>query len=473
LSKEQSEEKKVSRRRYLVYVAGVGVVAVVVGAGIGWLAKPTPPPTPAVTATATATATSTATVTATATSTEAPLLEIYHWWTSGGEMAAINALVKVFNEKYPDIAVLQSPIAGGAGFVMKAAMKSLVLAGEAPDAFQMHAGYEGKPYFDGGYLDPIDDLWTSQGLTSVMPSVVQDMVKFSGDYYAVPVDIHRHNLVWYNKPLLDKNSIDPTTLTTWSAFFAACDKLVAAGIKNPVCIGDTDKWEDTHVLEGTIAGEGIDFFQDWINGKVTSPTDPKLLDALQTFKKYLGYINPDHGTLTWDEATAMIIKGSAAFNIMGDWANGEFLVAGKTYGTDYGSFPIPGTAGMYGLVIDCFQHPKGVRHPQNSLKWLGVVGSKDGQDAFNPLKGSISPRSDSDTTKYGPYQTGAIADFHSAKYMYPSVTHGSGAPESYLTPLNNITSAFVASLDVSAAATAMTSATTASAADYTTVWKLY
>jgi glucose/mannose transport system substrate-binding protein len=465
------EERKISRRTYLKYVGAVGVAAALVGVGAGWLAKPTPAPPSAVTATATTTATATAT--ATATSAEAPVLEIYHWWTSGGEAAAINALVKVFNEKYPDIAVLQSPIAGGAGFVMKAAMKSLVLAGEAPDSFQLHAGYEGKPYFDAGYLDPIDDLWTSQGLASVMPSVVQDMVKFSGDYYAVPVDIHRPNVVWYNKTILDASGIDPTSLTTWSAFFAACDKLVTAGIKNPICIGDTDKWEDTHVLEQTIAGEGIDFYQDWINGKVTSATDPKLLDALQTYKKYLGYINSDHGTLTWDEATAMVIKGTAAFNVMGDWANGEFLVARKTYGKDYGSFPVPGTAGMYGLVIDCFEHPKGVKHPQNSLKWLGVVGSKEGQDAFNPLKGSISPRSDSDESKYGPYQVGAIADFHSAKYMYPSVTHGSGAPESYLTPLNNITSAFVANLDVNAAATAMANAATASAADYTTVWKLY
>jgi glucose/mannose transport system substrate-binding protein len=72
---------------------------------------------------------------------------------------------------------------------MKAAMKSLVLAGEAPDSFQLHAGYEGKPYYDAGYLDQIDDLWTQQGLSAVMPSVVQDMVKFGGHYYAVPLDI--------------------------------------------------------------------------------------------------------------------------------------------------------------------------------------------------------------------------------------------------------------------------------------------
>ncbi len=90
---------------------------------------------------------------------KANLLEIYHWWTSGGEKAAIDALVAVFQEKYPDVGVIQSPVAGGAGYVLKAVMKSMVAAGEAPDSFQIHAGYEMKPYIDGGYLEPIDHLW--------------------------------------------------------------------------------------------------------------------------------------------------------------------------------------------------------------------------------------------------------------------------------------------------------------------------
>ncbi|MEM4852811.1 MAG: extracellular solute-binding protein [Thermofilum sp.] len=105
---------------------------------------------------------------------KANLLEIYHWWTSGGEKAAIDALVKVFQEKYPDVGVIQSPVAGGAGYVMKAVMKAMVAAGEAPDAFQMHLGYEMKPYIDAGYLEPIDDLWKSEGWEQVFPPVIRD-----------------------------------------------------------------------------------------------------------------------------------------------------------------------------------------------------------------------------------------------------------------------------------------------------------
>jgi len=401
----------------------------------------------------------------------ADVLEIYHWWTSGGEKAAIDALVAYFKTQY-NITVIQSPVAGGAGYVFKAVIKPLVLAGEAPDSFQLHAGYEGKPYFDGGYLDPITSLWKDEGWEDVVPKVVRDMVTFDGNYYAVPVNIHRPNVLWYNKPLLTAHGINPNTLTTWDAFFAACDKLVAEGVTKPISLGDIDKWAAAHALEQVMASEGIDFYEDYVNGKLTSPTDTKLVDALTKFSKYLGYINTDHATLTWDQATARVITGAAAFNIMGDWANGEFLHENKVYGTDYGTLPVPGTAGTYGLVIDCFQHPKGVKHPDNSLKWLRVVGSKAGQDTFNPLKGSISARTDSDTTKYGPYQKAAIADFKAATHMYPSVVHGSGAPESFTTKLNDIVSAFVANKDVSATATALTNAINAASADYTTEWSL-
>jgi len=404
---------------------------------------------------------------------EANVLEIYHWWTSGGEKEAIDALVAVFNEKYPDVGVIQSPVAGGAGYVMKAVMKSLVLAGEAPDAFQLHAGYEMKPYVDGGYLEPIDDLWETEGWKTVFPEVVQDMVKFGGHYYAVPVNIHRVNVVWYNKDILDEHDIVPATLTTWDAFFEACDKLVAEDVPHPISLGDKGKWTATHVLEQIIAGEGIDFYEDFVNGNVTSPTDPKLVHALEIFGKYLSYVNPDHAALTWDEATAKVIKGESAFNIMGDWANGEFYVAEKEYGVDYGTFPVPGTEDMYGLCIDCFEHPKGVKHPTHSLNWLRVVGSKEGQDTFNPIKGSIACRTDADVTKYGLYQQAAISDFKTVTYMYPSVAHGSGAPEAFTVKLDDIMSAFVENKDVSAAAKALTDAVTAASADYTKVWKLH
>jgi glucose/mannose transport system substrate-binding protein len=401
---------------------------------------------------------------------EVNALTIYDWWTSPSESTAITALVGVFEAQYPNVAVIAAPVTGGAGFNMIPIVQSLVAAGQAPDAFQMHAGYEARPYFDAGLLSQIDDIWDSQGLKQVMPSIIQQMCQFDGHFYSVPVDVHRSNVIWYNKVVLDKYHIDPATLTTWNALFAAAAKLQANGMPAPIQMGES--WTAAQVFETIVAGEGSDFYQDWINGKVTSPSDPKLVDALQTFKKYLSYTNQDSGTVTWNTAVDRVVQGQGAFNLMGDWADGEFKLTGMKYGQGYGDIIAPGTQGMYGMVMDTFQHPEGTSHPTNSDRWLEVVASRAGQDAFNPPKGSISPRSDSDATKYDAYQQSAMMDFKSAAHYFPSVANGSGAPQSFELPFITIMGNFVADRNITEAADAITSTTLKVLPDYNRVWSL-
>jgi glucose/mannose transport system substrate-binding protein len=401
---------------------------------------------------------------------EVNALTIYDWWTSPSESAAINALISVFETQYPSVAVVAAPVTGGAGFNMGPVVKSFVAAGQAPDAFQMHAGYEAEPYFDAGDLSQIDDIWDSSGLKQVTPDIIQQMCQFNGHFYSIPVDVQRSNVIWYNKAVLSKYHIDPATLTTWPALFAAAAKLQANGISAPIQMGQS--WTAGQVLETIIAGEGTDFYQDWINGKVTSPNDPRMIEALQTFKEYLSYTNSDSANITWDTAVDRVIKGQGAFNLMGDWADGEFKLVGMKYGVDYGSIVAPGTQGMYGLVIDTFQHPEGASHPTNSIRWLQVVASRDGQDAFNPPKGSISPRSDSDITKYDSYQQAAIGDFKSATHYFPSVVNGSGAPQDFELNFITITGNFVADHNVANAASAIASTTRQFLSEYNRTWSL-
>jgi glucose/mannose transport system substrate-binding protein len=401
---------------------------------------------------------------------ESKILVIYHWWTSSSEKAALNALVDVFSKQYPDTTVISTPVTGGAGYSMIDIIKPLVIAGEAPDVFQMHAGYEAEPYYNAGLLDSIDELWESEELEKVVPRSVQTMCQFEGHYYSVPVDIHRANLIWYNKKLLDENNISIDSITDWDSFFKACDKLKSAGIKYPIQMGAD--WTAAHVFESIIAGEGIDFYEDWINGKITSEDNPKLLNAFETFKKYLSYVNPDNAKLEWDDITARIISGEGAFNIMGDWANGDFKIAGMKYGIDYGTITVPNTENMYGLVIDTFQHPKGIVHTKSSYNWLKVVSSSEGQDAFNPIKGSISARIDTNVSKYDLYSQKAIWDFINIRYMFPSVVHGSGAPEEFKIKLKEVISNFVLDLDSKKAAKELTDYTKEISDKYNIVWSL-
>ena len=403
---------------------------------------------------------------------ETNVLTFYHWWISPGEEAAINALIDVFAEKYPDTKIISTPViskgTGGGGLEMFYIIKPMILSGDAPDAFQMHAGYEGKIYFDAGLLESVDDIWESKRLEKVTPKIIQTMCKFEGHYYSVPINIHRTNVVWYNKELLDKNNINPSDLTTWDKFFDACDKLKKRGIEYPIQMGTA--WTAQHTFDQIIASIGIDFYEDWVNGKVTSEYDSRLLKAFEIFKKYLSYVNPDNTNLDWDKATERIILGEGAFNIMGDWANGEFKAAEKVYDRDYGTFAVPNTYQMYGLCIDAFQRPKNIQHPKNAEKWLKVVASKEGQDAFNPIKGSISARIDTNRTKYDSYQQSAIFDFWKVRYMFPAISNG--LPKDFEEKEQEVIAEFAQDLDINKAAKEITDYTKKTSKDYTIKWEL-
>jgi glucose/mannose transport system substrate-binding protein len=413
---------------------------------------------------------------------QADTIEIYHWWTSGGEAAAINALVGVFSSQYPDTTVKQVQIAGGSGIELRTKIKTLMLAGDPPDTFQVHAGYEWKTFYDAGLLNNIDNIWTT-ALQGVIPDVIESINKGpDGHYYSVPVNIHRSNVLWFDYHVLNNTvpAIDPSTLTSWAALIQACQWIVgnsSLGISKPISIGD--QWTQAHLFEQILASQGVDAYEAWINGQIDSTSAtyyPELLAACNQYVALKPYITSPLGS--WDAATAKLITHDAAFNIMGDWANGEFLQSNYNYTDDYGTIAVPGTNNMYGLVIDCFEKPKNIDHPTNVDHWLGVVASKAGQDAFNPLKGSIAARTDADLSKYGPYQKAAIADFNAidasaTSYMFPSVVHGSGAPEGFNTDFQPLIGALQAGT-ATAAQTAQAIAALAVTyhAEFTRTWNL-
>lgn len=381
-------------------------------------------------------------------------LTVNHWWTSPSESAALAGLVKLFQQKYPDVNVSALPLEGGSIRSQFPRMRLLILANRAPDVFQSNAGYAAQVFFDAGLLAPIDDVWTSGKLEPVIPPLIRDMCKFDGHYYSVPVSANRTNLIWYNKSLLDEYKIDPSSLTTWALFFNAAERLKAGGVPSPIQMGST--WTVAHVFECIMAGLGIAAYEDWINGKINVATDPRLLAALTTFQRYVSYSNKDNADIAWDQAIRRVMYRSSAFCITGDWANGEFRVAGMTFGKDYGAIPAPGTKGMYGVGVDTFQHPRGVPEPVNSTRWMSLVASREGQDAFNRLKGSIPARIDADPSAYDPYQRSAIADLKSAQHVYPN--GASAKPEAFNAHITETLVAFMADEDVNKAASALAAA---------------
>ena len=99
------------------------------------------------------------------------------------------------------------------------------------------------------------------------------------------------------------------------------------------------------------------------------------------------------------------------------------------------------------VITDTFGLPKGAPNPEGAKAWLETVASIEGQDTFNPIKGSIPARIDADKSKYDPYLTDSMEDFATVT-LTPSIAHGSAAPEGFVTALNDIINTFITTGDV-------------------------
>ncbi len=369
-------------------------------------------------------------------------LEIFSWWTAGGEAEGLQELFNIYSRLYPGVEIINATVAGGAGAQAKAVLKTRMLGGDPPDTFQVHAGHELiDTWVKTGFMEPLTQLFISEGWTKVMPKGILEIVSYDGDYWSVPVNIHRANVLWYNKAIFEKYGLKPPT--TFDEFFDVAEKLKARGVI-PLALGTKDGWEAAHAFEtvliGTLGAEGYKGL--WTGA--TKWSDPRVTQALEIFAKMLKYVNPDHSARSWDEACALIVEGKAAMNIMGDWAVGYFMAKGFN---DFGWVLAPNNAGIFDALSDSFGLPKGAKNKENVIAFLKVLGSKEGQEAFNIKKGSIPARTDVNKDLFPAYQKSAMDDWLKHEIV-PSVMHGAAASESWVTEFKDVISLFVARPDV-------------------------
>jgi glucose/mannose transport system substrate-binding protein len=375
-------------------------------------------------------------------------LEIFSWWTNGGEVDGLNALYDIYKKKYPSVEIINAAIAGGsgAGGNAKAVLKTRMLGGDPPDSFQVHLGRELiDTHVVADRMEGLNDLFKSEGWDQAFPKGVIDLASDNGQAYSVPVNIHRSNVMWYNKKLLADGGVEKPP-TTWDEYFAAADKLKSKGIAMATMAGSGAGFS-AHQMENIMLGVmGADPYAGLFTG-ATSWSDAGIGKSLDVLKRMLDYSVANYAALQWGDTDPLLVEGKAATHIMGDWMNGYFK--SKKF-TDWGWALPPGTNGVFLALSDSFGLPKNVKNKENVLNWLKVCGSKEGQDAFNPLKGSIPARKDADLSKYDDYQKQAIADFASNKIV-GSIVHGAAAKESFVNDFNNAIAEFVTNKDVNAA----------------------
>lgn len=366
-------------------------------------------------------------------------VEVFSWWTGGGEAAGLDAMIVVFKAANPDIEFVNSAVAGGAGTNARAVLATRLQSGEPPDSWQGHAGQELiGTYVAGGQIQPLNDLYEAEGWLDVMPETLIPLISQDGNIYSVPVNIHRANVLWYNPGVLEANGVEvPTNMDEW---FAAMDTLKAAGVQ-PLALGE--QWTKMHLLETVLLGTlGADAYNGLWDG-TTDWGSPEVTTALENFAKVLTYANEDSASLSWQDAAQLVVNGDAAFNVMGDWAEGYFRELGKTPNTDYGWAPTPGSGGVFQFLSDSFVLAVGAPHPDAATAWLKVAGSKAGQEAFNPVKGSICARTDCDKSLFGEYLQSAMDDW-SSNTVVGSLTHGVVANDSWKTEIDTALGAFIA-----------------------------
>ncbi len=392
------------------------------------------------------------------TETTANQVEVFSWWTGGGEAAGLEAMIEVFNTQYPDIEFVNAAVAGGAGTNARAVLATRLQAGDAPDSWQGHAGQELiGTYVATDQLEPLNFLYEEQGWLDVMPDTLIPLISHDGNIYSVPVNIHRANVLWYNPAILEANGIAvPTSLDEW---FTAMDTLQAAGVETPLALGE--QWTALHLFETVLlASLGPDAYNGIWNGS-TDWGSAEVTTALQHFEKILTYTNSDAASLSWQDAAQLVVEGDAAFNVMGDWAEGYFRELGKEPVTDYGWAAVPGSDGVFQFLSDSFVLAKNAPHRDAAIAWLTVAGSREGQDAFNPVKGSIPARNDADRSLYGVYLQSAMDDWAS-DIVVGSLTHGVVANDSWKSEIDTALGLYLNNGNLAAFQQALVAACTSS-----------
>nr|WP_321459023.1 ABC transporter substrate-binding protein [uncultured Cohaesibacter sp.] len=325
-----------------------------------------------------------------------PVAEVLHYWTSGGEAKAIKELQQAFEKRGGKW--IDAPVAGGGGDAQAAVLRSRVLAGDPPAAVQIK-GPNIAEWAEAGALGDLSDVAAAQKWDDILPQAIKDVVKYDGHYVAVPVNVHRVDWIWANPEVLAKVGADVPK--TWDEFNATADKLKEAGIV-PLAHGG-QPWQDATVFETVVLGiGGVDFYKkalvDLDEEALGSDTMIKVFDQM---RKLRDYVDPDYPGRDWNLATAMVMRGEAAMQIMGDWAKGEFAAAGKKPGVDYICAPTPSEGG-YILNSDSFAmfnvSGDDKKEGQNLLAEL-ILG-KEFQETFNLYKGSVPARMDVPMEKF-------------------------------------------------------------------------
>jgi glucose/mannose transport system substrate-binding protein len=354
-------------------------------------------------------------------------VEVLHWWTSGGEAAALNVLKQDLESQ--GIGWQDMPVAGGGGTQAMTVLRARVTAENAPTAVQM-LGFDITDWAKEGALANLNEVASAEGWDAVVPEALQKFSKYDGQWVAAPVNVHSTNWVWANKAILDELGIAQPT--NWDELVAAMQKVKDSG-KVAVAHGG-QAWQDATIFDAVVMSTGGPEFYK----KAFIDLDPEALgsdtmkEAFDRMTVIRSFVDDNFSGRDWNLASAMVINGEAAFQFMGDWAKGEFLNAGKTPGTDFLCFRFPGTQDQVTFNSDQFALFKQGDKPSAEQAALAkAIMSPSFQSAFNVVKGSVPARVDVPDDAFDACGKQGMKDLAAASAsgnLFGSMAHGHANP---------------------------------------------
>lgn len=320
--------------------------------------------------------------------------EVLHWWTSAGESAS----VKVFADQFTKAGGtwVDNAIAGGIN--ARTAGINRTVGGNPPTMMQFNTGKQFDELVSNDLVRDVEKLAQAGKWRQLMPKPIVDASVRDGKFYAVPINIHGQNWLFYNTKIFADAGLEPPK--TFPELIAAGEKLKAKGVI-PIALGGQPTWEHNLFRAVLVGHGGADMFRQLYGARNAEVLkNPKFKETVELFGKMRNLVDPGSPGRNWNDATALVITNKAAMHFNGDWAKGEFTAAGQSPGKEYGCALVGEGGGKLVIGGDVFVFP--VTKDKVALaaqdKLADVLLDPTSQLEFNKKKGSIPVRLDVDVS---------------------------------------------------------------------------
>jgi glucose/mannose transport system substrate-binding protein len=377
-------------------------------------------------------------------------LELAHHYVGGDGEAALRALLSGFERADRSVTVEDTHYDN-----LRLQVKSRILGQDPPDAWTGWPGGEIEGYAEVGVVADVTELWESSGMTDGYRDVAADAARVDGQYYAVPIAVHRINDLYVHTEAASAAGIDPTRAGDPAGFVEMVEEAAATTDGPGIALPMADPFPTLQLWEVILLGlAGHRTFEEITGGDAARHRDEirRALDLVDRLATAAG-----DGSLyeTLTDANEQFQAGTVPVYPQGDWAAGVFDEADDfAFGTDWDRVPFPGTENMYAVVLDAVI-PSASSDNDGLETFLEYAGSADGQERFSRKKGSLPARADVSMEGFGEFARSQKTQFDRATEHPQSITHGLSVSPAQLVDLKTAIAEFLDRRDVDATADEM------------------